>query len=233
MKKHIKNIFNKISRLNIFKKANEDNFKKNILETKENETIYYNNENIKTEKIDVEDMSGDITVSDECTELLKKVISLESFDEVFKQLREIDNIKTNQVEESLKSCIKDIHDEIAKNINDNKSLKYLLYKEFIVLKEHSSAYLTGNSMMASRENTLMKFANIISEQFFSIINNALEEYFNKKIEIMYLNIEKNSNWYSGLNDSAKKMGSIINSSKKLIKKSIDTVGFNGVIDDKD
>lgn len=157
---------------------------------------------------------------------LKKILELDSFDKVFLQLKKIDSDKTKEIEKSLKMCVKEIHSKIEKSYNDTPNLKYLLYREAVELKAYASSYLTYSEMMATRENALWRFAFDLTEQFFDIISDALTEYFDVKLQIMFSELEKNYDWRTGLTDSGKKIASIANFSKDLLKKGLDGFGID-------
>ena len=137
------------------------------------------------------------------------------------------------IENSLKQCVKDIHKGIVDSQKDYDKLKYLLLKESIEIKAHSSSYLSYSETMAIRENALWKFAATLTEQFFDIISDALDEYFKAKIKIMDSELNKDSKWYTGMRDSSKKLGVVINYQKKLLKKGIDKIGLNKFLDNNE
>ncbi|MBM4141668.1 MAG: hypothetical protein FJ242_09360 [Nitrospira sp.] len=165
--------------------------------------------------------------------LLEKITTLSSFSEVFSELKKVDQKKGDEIKKALNECVKDIHLQIQNSKGDFKNLKYLLYKESVEVKAHSSSYLSYSEMMAVRENALWKFAFNLTEQFFDIISNALDDYFRAKAEIINQELEQDATWYSGLRDTTKKMGSILNISKKLVKEGLETVGLSMVMDDKE
>lgn len=165
--------------------------------------------------------------------LLEKIINLDSFGNVFKELKKIDKKKALEIENSLKKCIKENHSKINKRKKDKKNLKYLLYKEKIELKAHSSSYLSYSEMVATTENALLKFAVNLIEQFFTRMADELNDYFNTKITIMNKELENNASWYAGLKDTSKKMGSILNFSKQKLKLGLDTVGLGRYLDEKE
>lgn len=169
----------------------------------------------------------------EIQNLLEKITTLSSFSPVFKDLKKIDKNKAEEMETALKRCLEDIHVQIHNSKEDINNLKYLLYKESVELKAHSSSYLSYSEMMAMRENALWKFAFNLTEQFFDIVADALDDYFKTKAEIMNKELETDSSWYSGIRDSTKKAGSILNISKKLLKEGFETVGLKEVINDKE
>lgn len=173
-------------------------------------------------------------MSNECRNLLDKILSLSAFDDVLSELEKIDKKKTSEIKSSLQNCIKDIHSEINKNKNDKNAIKYLLYKESVKLhKVYLSSYLSYSEMMATRENTLWKFAFNLTEQFFDIIADALDDYFNAKIKIMNSELEKDASWYTGIRDTTKRMGSLLNLSKKILDKGLDVVGLDETLDNQD
>jgi len=166
-------------------------------------------------------------------DILNKIISFSSFTDVFAKLNKIDKKKTGEIQDSLKQCVKDIHEGLFDSQKDYDKLKYLLLKESVEIKAHSSSYLSYSEMMAVRENALWNFTVTLTEQFFDIISNALDEYFNTKIKIMHSELKKDAKWYTGIRDSSKKLGVAINYPKKILKKGIDNIGLNEFIDDNE
>jgi len=165
---------------------------------------------------------------------LIRIIELDSFYDVFSKLRKIDSRKTEEIENSLKQSIKDIHTTIEKSYNNITplKLKYLLYRESVELKAHASSYLTYLEMMGRRENALWRFAFDLTEQFFDLISDALDKYFNAKLQVMLSELENSYQWYTGLQDSGKKSGCVINYSKKLLKQGLNRIGVD-VLDNKE
>ncbi len=151
----------------------------------------------------------------------QKIVNLEAFNDSFSELRKIDKEKTDEIEKSLKACIKETHAELMNSDEDSTEIRFLLYKERVELKAHASSYLSYSEMMATRENALWRFAFDLTNQFFNIISDALADYFDQKIEIMGSEITEEHDWYTGLVDSGKKAGSILNVSKKILKKGLD------------
>lgn len=171
-------------------------------------------------------------MNDNIQTLLEKITSLYAFSPVFNDLRKIDANKCQEIEKALKHCVNDIHNQLQNSIEDINNLKFLLYKESVEVKAHSSSYLSYSEMMAMRENALWKFAFDLTEQFFDIVAEALDDYFKTKIGIMNKELETDSSWYSGIRDTTKKVGSVLNISKKLIKEGLEKVGVREVIDDE-
>lgn len=173
-------------------------------------------------------------MNNEIQSSLKNITTLSSFSPVFAELKKIDKNKCEEIEIALKYCVDEIHSQIQNSKDDINNLKYLLYKESVELKAHSSSYLSYSEMMAMRENALWKFAFTLTEQFFDIVANALDDYFQSKVEILNRELEADSSWYSGIRDSTKKMGTVLNISKKLLKEGLEkTVGLKEVLDDKE
>src|SRR4030042_7095552 len=163
-------------------------------------------------------------MNDTIQNLLEKIIALSSFSSVFDKLRKVDANKCEEIEKALKHCVNDIHVQLQNSMGDMTNLKYLLYKESVELKAHSSSYLSYSEMMAMRENALWKFAFDLTEQFFIIIAEALDKYFDAKIEIMNKELENDSSWYSGIRDATRKMGTVLNIARKLLKEGFEKVG---------
>lgn len=170
-------------------------------------------------------------MNDSIDNLLEKITSLSAFSPIFDELRKIDSDKCEEIEKTLKHCVNNIHNQIQTSTKDTSNLKYLLYKESVELKAHSSSYLQYSEMMAMRENALWKFAFDLTEQFFDIVDSALDNYFDAKATIMNKELETDASWYSGIRDTTKKMGAVVNISKKLLKEGLEKAGVKKAIDD--
>lgn len=74
----------------------------------------------------------------------------------------------------------------------------------------------------------------LTEQFFDIVANALDDYFQSKVEILNRELEADSSWYRSLIDSTKKMGILVNELKKLMKGGLEkTLGLKEILDTKE
>ncbi|MCF6159592.1 MAG: hypothetical protein E3K32_13715 [wastewater metagenome] len=159
-------------------------------------------------------------------DILHKIINLSSFTDVFVKLNEIDKEKTSEIKNLLKQCVRDTHKGIVDSQKDYDKLKYLLLKEKVEITAHASSYLSYSETMAIRENNLWKFAVTITEHFFDLISDALDEYFKNKIEIMDAELHEDAKWYTGIRDSTKKLGVALNYSKSILKKGMRNSGLN-------
>jgi hypothetical protein len=172
-------------------------------------------------------------MNDSIHNLLEKITSSSAFSPIFDELRKIDAEKCEEIEKALKHCVSDIHNQIHTSTEDTTNIKYLLYRESVELKAHSSSYLTYSEMMAMRENALWKFAFDLTEQFFDIVADGLDNYFDAKVTIMNKELETDASWYSGIRDTTKKMGAVVNISKKLLKEGLEKAGVKKGIDDEE
>lgn len=68
-------------------------------------------------------------------------------------------------------------------------------------------------MMVARENELWKHAFLCTEQFFVDVQQALDVYFAEKLRLMEQEIREDATWYSGIRDTAKKTGELVNLGK--------------------
>jgi hypothetical protein len=170
-------------------------------------------------------------MNDSIHNLLEKITSSSAFSPIFDELRKIDAEKCEEIEKALKHCVSDIHNQIQTSTEDTTKIKYLLYKESIELKAHSSSYLSYSEMMAMRENALWKFAFDLTEQFFDIVADGLDNYFDAKVTIINKELETDATWYAGIRDTTKKMGAVVNISKKLLKEGLEKAGVKKAIDD--
>jgi len=151
------------------------------------------------------------------TDQLDRIIQLSEFSGVFNELKHVDLTQGYTIEKALWECLKATCQGLSESKDDKAALRYWLYRHSVELKAHASSYLSYSEMMATREAALWKFTLNITEQFFLLVFDALEEYFEAKTRIMIQGVEEDSSWYVDLRDTAKKAGAAINYAKQLLK----------------
>lgn len=164
---------------------------------------------------------------------LNQVVHLDKFREVFSKLKQVDDKKTNEIITALNHATAETHQGIKKAQGNRDQLKYWLYREIVEIKAHTSSYLSYSETMATREASLWKFGFNVTEQFFELVFNGLDDYFSTKKQIMIHEVESKSAWHSTITDSSKKLIGIVNYSKKILKTTSKKVGKEYLIDDQD
>lgn len=163
------------------------------------------------------------------TELLDRILSLNSFQPVLAQLRAIDEKHTGLIETALTTATAETHDGIRAAGNTGQ-LRYWLYREVVEIKAHTSNYLSYTDMMATRETNLWKFTLAVADQFFEIIFDALDTYFETKKRLMADECEARSSWYSSIADSSKKLLVPVNLVTKTLNEASERIGVDVIPD---
>ena len=170
---------------------------------------------------------------------LKQITDMVAFDEVFDEMKKADPEIGSNIETALRNQLKEIHEQLESADCNKDKLKYALYRETVEINSHVSRFLRYSETMSQRETALWKFALEATDQFFDLVFDALDEYFQAKLEIMQKQIEEDSDWYTGLKDTAKKAGEIINIGKKGVRLAtrklakVDLVDSSEVFDTRD
>ena len=164
------------------------------------------------------------------TELLERIVSLESYRPVLAQLRAIDDTHAAQIETALRKATEETHTGIRAAASNRDQLRYWLYREAVEIKAHTSSYLSYAEMMATREANLWKFALTVTEQFFNLVFDALDAYFETKKRLMLQECEAQSSWYSSIADSSRKLLVPVNLAKKLVDVATDRIGVDVIPD---
>jgi hypothetical protein len=142
--------------------------------------------------------------------LLKRIVSLAAYADTISHLNGIDDKQVTAIFEALSNAVEENHKEILEAKGSRDKLRYLLYREAVEIKSHTSSYLSYSETMAIREANLWKFALTITEQFFDLIFAALDDYFAAKKQIMHSATVRQSTWHTTITDSSKKLISSIN-----------------------
>jgi hypothetical protein len=158
------------------------------------------------------------------TTRLQQIVALESYRSTLEQLHTVDAKHATQIQTALVATTHETHEGIQGAEGNGDRLKYYLYREAIEIKAHTSSYLSYVEMMASREANLWRFAFTVTEQFFDLVFDALDDYFDTKKALMLNECETASGWYSTIADSSKKLLAPANLAKSLLEKAAHRIG---------
>lgn len=165
--------------------------------------------------------------------LLERIVNFTAYTEVISQLKLIDENHANNIYIALKSAFEENHRAIMEAKGNIDKLKYLLYREAVEIKAHTSSYLSYSETMATREANLWKFALAVSEKFFTFIFDRLDDYFLIKKQIMEEDIKRQAKWHTTIKESSIKALSLINYAKRALKKTNEYMGSKLNINEQD
>lgn len=141
--------------------------------------------------------------------LLTKIAELEAFMEVHAHMSAVSPETADNIIQSLKSALEPARAAAAaaKNIDQ---LRISFMQEQLIVQAQASRYLSITEEFTERHKNLWKFNSRAPELFFQTAYDQLADYFQQKKNVMHRELEKDNSWYTGIKDSAKKMGSIVN-----------------------
>jgi hypothetical protein len=172
-------------------------------------------------------------MKNDLTKLLKQIIDFTAYNDIISKLIEIDEEHATNIYVSLTSALKENHKAILEAQESRDKLRYLLYREAVEIKAYTSSYLSYSETMATREANLWHFALTVTEQFFNLIFDGLDDYFLAKKKIMIMETERQCNWHSTITDSSIKALGILNYAKKALKATNNYMGLGLNIDEQD
>jgi hypothetical protein len=146
------------------------------------------------------------------------VTTMSEFASVFAELKKADLRNGEQIEKSLRSALQECHDGLRSSSDSPDQLRYWLYREAVELKAQASVYLNYEREMAQRQAALWRFALERNDQFFTLVCDALDDYFTAKTDIIIADVEKDARWYSNLRDTAKQAGVVVTGAAGLLHK---------------
>ena len=155
---------------------------------------------------------------------LDAVRRLEAFEAVFGELRAVDPEIGANIETALRNQLAANHDLLVQAEGNPDRLRYALYREGVELNSHIATFLRYSETMAQREAALWKFALGATDQFFDLVFDALDDYFAAKQEIIEKLVDDDSSWYSGMRDTAKQAGIVLNVAKRGFARTVKKVG---------
>lgn len=151
-------------------------------------------------------------------DLIEQILSMQAFGSVLQELKTADSVNGGNIETALHACLKEVHDQLRSEDVTPEVMRHLLYREGMELKAHAGAYLSYEGELAKRQAALWRFALETTGSFFRLVFDDLDDYFRAKTEVIVAEVEKDAEWYTGLRDTAKKSGELLNVGAKLLKK---------------
>jgi hypothetical protein len=139
-----------------------------------------------------------------------QITNFSAFKEVFEQMSLLDPERMNNISLSLFNSVKEYHGILNNHEKTLHEKKAALLQEQIAIQAQASKYLTISEEISQKEAQLWKTLPEITDLFFDTLFDKLDVYFATKLTKMYKEIDKNSEWYTGIVDTAKKSGSLIN-----------------------
>lgn len=167
------------------------------------------------------------------SQLLAQILTLSEFSNILLHLKQVDPQHGGEIEKALEGCLKETRQGLAEEGNDLNALRYWLYRQSTELKAHGSSYLSYSGTMAQREAALWKFSMTSVDQFFHLIFDALDEYFETKKTLMLAEVAEDSAWYTGIRDTVKKAGIGVNLAKNLLRKAAEQINHGDILSEED
>lgn len=154
-------------------------------------------------------------------DLIDQIARLKAFESVFAELKQADATNGASIADALRICVQEGHEELLRGGTDTERIRFLLFREAVEIKAQASAFLNYEREMASREAALLRFALGTTESFFEMVGDALGGYFQAKSHAIVNDVERAASWYTGLTDTARKGGVILNLGARALKKGAD------------
>ncbi|WP_079912058.1 hypothetical protein [Paenibacillus sp. 32352] len=140
---------------------------------------------------------------------MDKIINLEAFGKVHRDMRAVSPETADNIIDSFTKALAPVREALAKARN-NDQIRVALIQEQLIVQAQASQYLSITDEFTERHKNLWKFNSQAPELFFQTAYDRLAAYFQQKKTVMHHKLELDSSWYSGIKDSAKKMGSLVN-----------------------
>ncbi len=144
------------------------------------------------------------------SEIINQICKLYAFQSVFEKMSVKDYEKMNNISLSIVNSVEEYHNILLKPESGIYEKKTALLQEQIMIQALASKYLNINEELTQKEGKLWKAVPEITELFFDALFDKLDLYFQKKLIKIYKDIEDDAEWYSGIRDTAKKAGTIMN-----------------------
>ncbi|MFC0216609.1 hypothetical protein ACFFK0_29870 [Paenibacillus chartarius] len=142
-------------------------------------------------------------------ELFTKITEFEAFGIAYRKMSEVNPDTADNVMNALRNALVETRTALsAANNNDQKRIA--LMQEQLIVQAQAGQYLSITDEFTERHKNLWKFNSRAPELFFQTAYDNLAVYFQRKKKVMHDRLEKDSSWYTGIKDSAKKMGSLVN-----------------------
>ncbi len=142
---------------------------------------------------------------------IDRLVRLDSFGEVFAELTTADPVNGDALETALRTSLRETSEALKRDTNPDR-LRYALFRQAVELKAQSASFLNYEREMAQREAALWRFAVDRMEDFFQRVFDALDIFFEARTEAALTELAADARWYSGLRDTAKQSGLLVNKS---------------------
>ena len=144
------------------------------------------------------------------SKLLETIYDFSALEPVLEPLRSKDPERISGLEESLHRRVEESRALLATAESSPDRLRYALFRQAAEIGDFTGPLRRLSHMLVARENELRKHAFLCTEQFFSDLTRALGVYFDQKRVLMEDHVRKESGWHTGLRETARKTGSLVN-----------------------
>ncbi|PLS16048.1 hypothetical protein CVD28_18540 [Bacillus sp. M6-12] len=166
-------------------------------------------------------------------DITQQIISLRSFQDAFNKMAVEDPEIALNISSSLQKSVDEFHKVLSNPSSTVAEKKVALLQEQITIQAQASRYLNISEEMAIKERNLLQYIPMSTQIFFDDLFDKLDNYFHEKGVLMHREIERDGEWYSGIRDSAKKTGTILNwAVKKANDVAVDLGGSKITSNDK-
>jgi hypothetical protein len=139
----------------------------------------------------------------------REILELEAFQTIFFQIKKIDPKMGANIEQSLIAAVKESH-ELLGSARTKDQLEIALIKEQLYIQAQSSHYLTITDEITMKKNRLLEFMPKVYHDFMNEVEREMLQFFQEKKEAMFREIDRDGTWFSGLRDTTKKSGQLVN-----------------------
>lgn len=142
-------------------------------------------------------------------DIMTRIVELVAFEPSRRSMSEVNRDRADNVIDSLRNALKPARAKLAAAVNDDQRIIALMEEQLIV-QAHAGQYLSITDEFTERHKNLWRYNSQAPERFFQEVYDRLMDYFRFKKEAMHRRLEEDSSWYTGMKDSAKKVGSLLN-----------------------
>lgn len=149
-------------------------------------------------------------MKDKLPVLLAQIRSCSELEPILQQMRAADPDKATGIDKALRTSCAASRKALEDDTASADRLRYGLFRNATEIQAFAAPYRRLAQSMAEREKALWQHAFECTERFFAQVNAALDVYFREKLKAMEEDIQVDSSWYTGLRDTAKKSGELVN-----------------------
>jgi hypothetical protein len=139
----------------------------------------------------------------------KEILEFEAFQSIFYSIKKVDPKMGANIEQSLMAAVKESHN-LLRSSRTKEQLEIALIKEQIFIQAQSSQYLNITDEITLKKNSLLEFMPKVYHGFMDEVEQEMLKFFNNKKETMFREIDRDGSWYSGLRDTGRKSGQLVN-----------------------